>query len=95
MARLAVRCDTTTGSGDHPTTMICRLCGSEIRARTPDAAPEAQRGAGALVTGPDLRCDFCGATQATAPFLEKLKQLAQFGLTSNARLLSETPSTEN
>ena len=79
--------------------MICRLCGSEIRAHTPDAAPEAQRGAGALVTGPDLQCDFCGAalpvTQVTAPFLEKLKQLAQFGLTSDARLLSETPSAEN
>jgi hypothetical protein len=33
--------------------------------------------------------------ESAALFLEKLKQLAQFGLTSNVRLLSEPSRVEN
>jgi hypothetical protein len=79
--------------------MGCRLCGSEFGA---DRFRAEARTAIRAIVAPDLHgltCSFCGAAlssgQFTAQFLEKLRQLAQFGLTSDVRLLSEPSRAEN
>jgi hypothetical protein len=79
--------------------MNCWLCGSEFdAARSREGRP--------LVLPPSVApdpygftCSLCGVTlpasQHLVPLLEKLKQLAQFGLTSNVRLLSEPSRAES
>ncbi len=80
-------------------TVICRLCGSETGNGPSGTEPESSLVTSAPEAADGLCCAGCGAplpaTHAAAAFLEKLKQLAQFGLTSNARLLSEVSGTEN
>lgn len=79
--------------------MGCRLCGSEFGDGRSDADP---RSAARVIVAQDpdgLACSFCGVAlptrESAALFLEKLRQLAQFGLTSNGRLLSEPSRAEN
>jgi hypothetical protein len=79
--------------------MRCRLCGTDSSGVRSEEGGEC---ALPLIVAADpfgLTCGLCGvalpARQRAAPFLEKLKQLAQFGLASNARLLSEPSRAEN
>jgi hypothetical protein len=79
--------------------MHCRLCGSESGGASCNAGGECRF---PYIAAPDpfgLACELCGvalpAGQRSTLFLEKFKQLAQFGLTSNVRLLSEPSGAEN
>jgi hypothetical protein len=78
--------------------MSCRLCGCESGTARP--AGDRQSPPGTAASDPfGLTCSLCGASlpasQSAALLLEKLKQLAQFGLTTNVRLLAEPPGAEN
>jgi len=73
--------------------MPCSLCGSELDDATAAADARIAPTAGAVAW-----CRRCGAAlrspASATRLMDKLRQLAQFGLTSNARLLSE-PSPED
>jgi len=79
--------------------MSCWLCGStfDTERSAADARPAVQFVASQPAHG--IVCGLCGVAlptrESAALFLQKLRQLAQFGLTSNVRLLSEPSRTEN
>ncbi len=80
-------------------TTTCRLCGSESNGMPSGTEHGSDLQASATRSVDDLHCACCGAAlpanHTAAAFFEKVKQLAQFGLTSNARLLSEISNPEN
>jgi hypothetical protein len=79
--------------------MGCRLCGSELGDGRSDADHRSAVRGIVAHDSDTLSCNLCGVALPTREsavlFLEKLKQLAQFGLTSNVRLLSEPSRVEN
>ncbi len=79
--------------------MGCRLCGSELGGAPFDAGRSVAFFADVVRDPYGLTCGLCGtvlpASQFAVLFLEKLRQLAQFGLTSNASILSDPSRAEN